>query len=159
MSETATETRQDVSNAAASDTATPDAGELRVALGQLSRKMRSKSDLGDYTHSQGAVLVRLERDGPATISELARAEGVRPQSMAATVAALQEAGYVVGTSDPTDGRKTLQSLTDHTRDLVVTLRIAKEDWLMRAIRTTLTPDERAQLAASIPLLRRLAESP
>lgn len=40
------------------------------------------------------VLSRLERDVPATASSLARAEGMRPQSMAATVLALTEARLV-----------------------------------------------------------------
>ncbi|MEF2976472.1 MarR family winged helix-turn-helix transcriptional regulator [Subtercola sp. YIM 133946] len=142
-----------------SDQPTPDAGELRAVLGQLMRKLRSKSEFGDYTHSQAAVLTRLERDGPATISDLARAEGVRPQSMAATIAALTEAGYVEGTADQNDGRKTLQSLTAHARSLVASGRLAKEDWLIKTIRTTLDADEQRLLASSVPLLRRLAESP
>ncbi|HEY0780561.1 MAG TPA: MarR family transcriptional regulator [Gemmatirosa sp.] len=57
------------------------------------------------------VILRLERDGPASVAELARAEGVRPQSMGATVAVLEAAGLVDGTPDPTGGRRTVLSLT------------------------------------------------
>ena len=46
---------------------------------------------------------RLEKDGPATASSLARAEGMRPQSMGAVVAALESAGLMRGAPDPTDG--------------------------------------------------------
>ena len=60
------------------------AGELRVVVGKLTRRMREHSRAGDLTSSQKLVLLRLERDGSATVSTLARAEGVRPQSMATT---------------------------------------------------------------------------
>ncbi|MCU1480728.1 MAG: Transcriptional regulator [Subtercola sp.] len=136
------------------------ATELRVVLGQLTRRLREQSNAtGDYTHSQGSALLRLEREGPQTISDLARAEGVRPQSMAAIVQFLLEAGLVEGSPDPKDGRKTLLSITDEARAKFASGRLAKEDWLFRTIRTTLTAEEQATLATSIPLLRRLATSP
>ncbi|UFS58459.1 MarR family winged helix-turn-helix transcriptional regulator [Subtercola endophyticus] len=136
------------------------ASELRVVLGQLTRRLREQGNGGsDYTHSQGSALLRLEREGPQTISDLARAEGVRPQSMAAIVQFLLEAGYIEGSPDPKDGRKTLLSITDEARAKFASGRLAKEDWLFRTIRTTFTDDERQALATSIPLLRRLATSP
>jgi DNA-binding transcriptional ArsR family regulator len=70
------------------------AGELRGVIGKLIRRVREQTDAGDFTHSQKSVILRLERDGPATVSMLARAEGVRPQSMRTTVAALEAAGVV-----------------------------------------------------------------
>jgi len=109
------------------------AGELRVLISQLKRRLREQTHLGDYTWSQAAVLIRLERDGPATVSALARAEGVRQQSMGTTVAALEAAGLVKGSPDPTDGRQTILSLTDTCREIVKTNRAAKDDWLFRAI--------------------------
>ncbi len=134
------------------------AGELRVALGKLSRKLREQARPGDYTWSQISVLVRLERDGPATVTTLARAEGVRPQSMGATVAGLQAAGLVSGDPDPADGRQTILSLTDACREWILANRAAREDWLFRAISTRFSLEEQAQLAASVALLERLADS-
>src|ERR1035438_2763939 len=64
---------------------------------------------GDLTPSQVSVLLRLEKDGAATVSGLARAEGMRPQSMSSIVASLEDAGLVSGIPDPNDGRKTLMS--------------------------------------------------
>src|SRR5690348_15515231 len=87
------------------------AGELRVVLSQLNRRLRDEAQFGDFTWSQIKALTRLERDGPATVTALAQAEGVRPQSMGATVAVLKEAGLVSGAPDPTDGRQTVLSLT------------------------------------------------
>jgi len=134
------------------------ARELRVTLGQLLRQLRAQSEGGDLTKSQSSALGRLERDGPATATALARAEGVRQQSMAAIVAALMDAGLVAGSPDPADGRKTILGLTEEARERYRTGRLAKEDWLTTAISATLGPAELEQLAASIDLLRRLAGS-
>jgi DNA-binding MarR family transcriptional regulator len=134
------------------------AGELRVLIGKLKRRLRQEVHLGDLTWSQVSVLGHLERDGPATVTELARAEGVRPQSMGATVSVLQAAGLVNGTPHPTDGRQTVLSLTPACRDWIKASRAAGEDWLFHAIRTRLAAREQEELATSIELLKRLVES-
>ncbi|SHL04402.1 MarR family winged helix-turn-helix transcriptional regulator [Actinacidiphila paucisporea] len=135
------------------------AGELRVALAQLVRRLREQADGMDLTRSQSSVLLRLERDGAATATALARAEGVRPQSMAKIVRALEAAGLVGGAPDPKDRRKTLLSITEAAREEFRTGRLAKEDWLTRALDTTLSAAEIEQLASTADLLRRLAQSP
>jgi DNA-binding MarR family transcriptional regulator len=131
------------------------AGELRVVLGKLNRRLREAAQSGDFTASQKSVLLHLEREGPATVTTLAHLEGVRPQSIGATVAALEAAGFVSGTPDPTDGRQTLLSLTDACRELIEAGRTAREDWLYRAIETHLSRDEQKELANTIGLLKRL----
>jgi DNA-binding MarR family transcriptional regulator len=133
------------------------AGELRIVLGRLSRRLRDESQFGDFTWSQLKVLTRLERDGPATVTALATAEGVRPQSMGATVAVLKEAGLVNGTPDPADGRQTVLSLTPACVAKLKAVRAAKEDWLSRALGTRLSRGERQELAASLELLKRLVD--
>ncbi len=135
------------------------AGELRVVVGRLKRRLREQASTGDLTWSQVSVLSHLERDGPATVTTLARAEGVRPQSMGATVAVLEAAGLVSGAPHPADGRQTILSLTAACRDWIRAGRAAREDWLFRAIRTNLAPDEQEELARAIDLLKRLADSP
>ena len=131
------------------------AGELRVVLGQLNRRLREAAHPGDFTASQKSVLLHLEREGPATVTTLARLEGVRPQSLGATVAVLEAAGFVRGTPDPRDGRQTLLSLTDACRELIQSGRAAREDWLYHAIELHLSPDEQKELGRSITLLKRL----
>jgi DNA-binding MarR family transcriptional regulator len=131
------------------------AGELRVALGKLSRRLREEAHLGGLTWSQVAVLGRLERDGPATVTTLARAEGVRPQSMGATVSELETTGLVARKPDPTDGRQTILSLTPVCRQMIKASRTAREDWLARAIETKLGRAEQKELASAVELLRRL----
>ncbi|MHB1283684.1 MAG: MarR family winged helix-turn-helix transcriptional regulator, partial [Metallibacterium scheffleri] len=105
------------------------AAALRVVVGQLGRRLREQAHPGAVTWSQMSVLGRLERDGPATVSSLARAEGVRPQSMGATISVLLEAGLVRGAADPADGRQTILSLTPACREMIKTSRAAPEDWL------------------------------
>jgi DNA-binding MarR family transcriptional regulator len=134
------------------------AGELRLLISQLRHRMREQAHPGSFTWSQISVIIRLERDGPATVSALARAEGVRQQSMGATISALEEAGLVKGSPDPADGRRTILSLTDTCRELIKATRAAKEDWLFHAIQTKLSPSEQKELATALELLKRLADS-
>ena len=132
------------------------ASELRVLVSQLRRRLREQASFGDLTWSQTSVLTRLDREGPATVTGLARAEGMRPQSMGATVSALEAAGLVSGSPDPKDGRQTILSLTPACQEWIKANRAAKEDWLFRAIQNKFAPEEQEQLAAAVGLLKRLA---
>src|SRR5882757_6828826 len=100
-------------------------------------------------------LVRRDREGPATASELAAGEGIRPQSMFTIVAALQERGLVARAPDPNDGRRIVLSLTDSGREGMHGARTEKARRLTAAIADELTPDEQRQLAAALPLLARI----
>jgi DNA-binding MarR family transcriptional regulator len=131
--------------------------ELRTSLGKLKRKLRDQAGREDLTSSQVSVLLRLEKDGPATVSNLARAEAMRPQSMSAVIAPLLAAGLVSGTPDPNDGRQTLFSLTKMCRNRIQARRAAKQDWLTRTIQTRLSAPEREKLAAALEILARLVE--
>lgn len=133
------------------------AGELRAVIGKLNRQLREQSQTGDLTSSQKSVLVHLEREGSATVTTLARALGMRPQSMGVAVSALQAAGLVVGSAHPSDGRQTVLSLTPACRRLIRAARSAREDWLFQAIQTKLGPREQEQLAAGVELLKRLVD--
>lgn len=141
----------------ASDRAADLAAEFRVVLGKLKRRLREHANKGDLSLSQMAVLGYLDREGPSTVTALARAEGVRPQSMGATVAALEEAGLVSGAPHPADGRQIMLSLTATAREWIKASRAAREDWLSQAIRSHLSPAEQEELAKAAALLRRLVE--
>lgn len=134
------------------------AAELHALSGKLKRRLREQASAGDLTPSQTAVLVHLDRDGPTTVTALARSEGVRSQSMGATIAGLEAAGLVKGSPDPTDGRQTILSLTPACRELIRSGRAARQDWLLRAIRTRLTPQEQEQVATAMSLLHRLVDT-
>jgi DNA-binding MarR family transcriptional regulator len=92
-----------------------------------------------------------------TVTALAEAEGMRPQSMSGLVSVLKAEGMVEGMPDPNDGRQTVLSLTDKCRKTVAAARAAKQDWLFRAMQSKLTPAEQQKLAAAIALLDRLIE--
>ncbi|MHC1481506.1 MarR family winged helix-turn-helix transcriptional regulator [Frateuria aurantia] len=134
------------------------ATDLRTFVGQLKRRLRQEADVGDLTHSQTAVLLRLENEGAATVSKLARAEGVRSQSMGVTVAALEQSGYVTGVPDATDKRQTLISLTEKCRRWMAEGRAAREDYLVRALHDRLDAQELSELERLIPLLKRLVNA-
>lgn len=133
------------------------AGELRVVLGKLRRRLREQAAKGELSLSQLAALGTLDREGPATVTTLARAEGVRPQSMGATVDALEQAGLVSGLPDPHDGRQVLLSLTDQARDYLAVSRAAREDWLSQSIRDHLNAREQQELETAVGLLRRIVD--
>jgi DNA-binding MarR family transcriptional regulator len=133
------------------------AQELRALFGKLKRRLRDQAHIGDLTPSQTSVLLRLEKDGPATASSLARAEGMRPQSMGPLVAALEAAGLVSGAPDTSDGRQTILSLTDACRKWIEEGRASRQDWLTRTIQARLSLQEQEDLAASVELLKRLVD--
>jgi DNA-binding MarR family transcriptional regulator len=129
------------------------AGELRLVLGQLVRRLRAEYS---FPVAQASVLSRLDREGAQSTSALATAERVRPQSMAQTLAELETAGLIARRPDPADGRRVLIELTDAGRERVLEARGRREDWLAAAIAEELDPDEQQTLLAAVPLLRRLA---
>lgn len=131
--------------------------ELRGLVGRLKRRLREQADTGDLTPSQIDALLRLHREGSMTVTALAAGEGVRSQSMGATVTALEAAGHVTRAPDPGDGRQSIVSLTPAFEIMLLEGRAARQDWLIRAMQTALTPAEQAQLAAAVDLLKRMAE--
>ena len=108
-------------------------------------------------YTQMSVLSRLDRCGPATSSELAAQQHVRPQSMAATVGELESAGLVNRTADPDDGRKVLVTITSQGRETLARERATSQQWLGAALSERLSPAEQADLARVISLIERLTE--
>lgn len=111
-----------------------------------------------WSWSQLATLKQIRDGGPLTVSALAVAEHVRPQSMAATVAALADEGFVAREPDPSDGRKTLISITVAGRDLLTAIPAQREAWLTAVIEEHLSPAERKALAKAAQIMERLADS-
>jgi DNA-binding MarR family transcriptional regulator len=133
------------------------AAEIRTIGGKLKRRLREHGGPNDLTPSQVSVLLRLEKEGPATVSNLARAEGMRPQSMSAIVTPLQESGLVRGAPDPNDGRQTLMSLTPQCVNWIQKGRAARQDWLTTTISRKLSAHEQERLHSALELLARLVE--
>jgi len=136
------------------------AAALRDSIGLLRRRLRQvkaeRAD-GDLTLPESAALVRLDRGGPTTSSALARQEQISPQSMGATLAALQARRLVERQPDPHDGRRAVISVTDVGRQVLRDRRNAHAELLARALADGFTQPELGVLAAAAPLLERLAE--
>jgi len=131
------------------------ASDLRGVLGQLIRRLRAEHR---FPLSHGTVLGRLDREGALSVSDLAVAERVRPQSMAQTVADLEADGFVSRRPDPDDGRRALVELTEHGRTALNDDRRKREGWLAGVIADDLSAEEQAVLRQAAALLRRIAES-
>jgi DNA-binding MarR family transcriptional regulator len=130
---------------------------IRTVSGKLKRRLREHGGRHDLTPSQVSVLSRLETDNSATVSGLARTEGMRPQSMRAIVTSLREVGLVSGAPDPGDGRQTLMSLTPKCLKWLHESRAARQDWLTTTISQKLSAHEQERLRAALELLTRLVE--
>jgi DNA-binding MarR family transcriptional regulator len=133
------------------------ATEMRAVFRKLKVRVREHGGGNDLTPSQSSVVLRLEKDGATTVSSLARAEGMRPQSMSAIVTPLQESGLIRGAPDPNDGRQTLMSLTPKCLKWLQDGRAARQDWIATTISQKLSVHEQEKLQAALELLTRLVE--
>ncbi|WP_435858500.1 MarR family winged helix-turn-helix transcriptional regulator [Streptomyces milbemycinicus] len=132
------------------------AHEIRVVVGRLRRRFKETYDNEELTPTQTAVLSRLSKDGPASTSDLAAAERVRPQSMAATLGVLDERGLIRRRPDPGDGRRQLISLSESGTAYVDDKRRAGEEWLARSLESGYTEEERQTIIEALALLDRLS---
>jgi DNA-binding MarR family transcriptional regulator len=134
------------------------AGALRESVGLLLRRLRQERTDGELTLPESSALTRLNRAGPATSSALAKLEQISPQSMGATLAALEARGLVERHPDPEDGRRVVLSVTGAGHQVLQDRHNARTQQLARALSAGFTPAELAQLMAAAPLLERLAQS-
>ncbi|HEX6449319.1 MAG TPA: MarR family transcriptional regulator [Trebonia sp.] len=130
---------------------------MRVSVGMLIRKLRQVPQRGELTMPESLALSRLYRGGPATSSELARAERISPQSMGTTIAELERRALVTREQDPGDGRRIVLSITEAGRRLVHDRRGMRTEMIARALDSAFSPAEVEQLRAAAPLLERLAD--
>lgn len=132
--------------------------DLRVAFGRLRRRMRAVATGTELSSSQASVLARLYKKEAASASALAELEGVRPQSMTTTIAALEELGLVARTPDPADGRRHIITLTPAGSEQGGGLRAARGEWLVHAMETELTDDDRRTVIDAMAIIERLARA-
>jgi len=130
--------------------------DLMQSIGVLMRRVRAASGLHELSLTEASVMGRLAKDGPATTADLARAEGMKPQSMGTTVAALEEVGMVERKPHPTDGRQVNILLTAKGAAVRNSAKDAKQTWLMHAI-SQLDESERETLFKAGEIIKRLAE--
>jgi DNA-binding MarR family transcriptional regulator len=133
------------------------AGDLRTAVMQAARRIRSERGEVGLSDPQYTVLVWLTKKGSLTPGQLAELERIQPPSMTRTINGLVDLGLVAKDEHPTDRRQVVVSLTEAGTAEIRETRRRRDAWLARTL-STMTPDERATLAAATELLRRIAAS-
>lgn len=131
--------------------------DLAAALNRLQRRLRSQRGEAALSDSQLAVLTALKRHGAMSPGSLADHENVRPPSMTRTVTSLSDLGLVTKVEHPTDRRQVLVELSAAGLEEVREVRRRRDQWLNKQLRT-LTPEERATLAAATKLMTRIANA-
>lgn len=133
--------------------------DVRAVVGRLRRRLRevASGEGAGLTPSQTAVFTRLAKEGDSSASVLAAAEGVRPQSMATILAALDGHGLIERRPDPEDGRRQLITLSAAGRERAAGDRAARGEWLARRLQEDFTERERQTLIEAAALLERLVE--
>ncbi|MGN6792168.1 MAG: MarR family winged helix-turn-helix transcriptional regulator [Streptosporangiaceae bacterium] len=134
------------------------AAAVRVSVGLLLRRLRQVRPAGELSLPENSALVRLERSGPITPSALAKLEQISPQSVGATIAALEARGLVERMPDPADGRRILLSVSQAGLQALRDKRNARTEQLAGALSSGFTARELEQLYAAAPLIERLAQS-
>jgi DNA-binding MarR family transcriptional regulator len=140
----------------------PGAGEVAAALqlgiGLCLRWLRQLPPEGGLTLPEASVLKRLAQEGPATVTELARAEQISVQSVGATLSTLEARGLLERRSDPADGRRAILSATPAGRKALRHQHDARTELLTSALATGFSAAELRQLMAAAPLIERLGQS-
>ena len=139
-------------SAEVSTTAAAVHGAVSLFIRRARESKRSELSLPERT-----ALSRLDRNGPDTTASLARWEEISPQAMGTTVAALETKGYLARSPDPSDGRRSILTITEEGLAVVRAGRGRLTDRLVATLDDRFTSDEMAQLRSAAPLLERLAE--
>jgi DNA-binding MarR family transcriptional regulator len=127
------------------------------SIGLLVRRARAATASHELSWTETGVLKRLASEGPATTADLARAQGMRPQSMRPIIATLEEMGMVVRKPHVTDGRQVNIELTAKGAAAQKSAGDAKRTWLAQAI-AQLDEQDRETLFAAGRIIKRLVES-
>lgn len=135
--------------------------ELTAAVTQLRRALR-RSIRTDFPWearppAQVEVLQTLRETGPLRLGELAGQLNLAQSTMSALVTALLRDGLVDRTVDSRDRRAVVVALTGQGRSYLGGWDAAHRRRLGRALHA-LTAADRAQIAAALPSLSRLAET-
>jgi DNA-binding MarR family transcriptional regulator len=131
--------------------------QVRSTVGRLYRRFRSERADGSLGDTALAVLTRLHKHGPQTLTQLSEYDHVAPASMSQTVNRLTSAGYAVRTRDPDDRRKVLFSTTAEGAAQAAAARTQRDAWLDARL-NALGADDRRAIARASALLGDIADS-
>jgi DNA-binding MarR family transcriptional regulator len=134
------------------------AADLRHGIALISRRLMQTPAPGALTLPERAALSRLDRSGPASSAELARAEQITPQAMGMTLLALESRGFVERRKDPDDGRRIIMSLTPSGGEILRHKRDKRIRQIAKILTEEFTAAELKALAAAAPLIKRLGDN-
>jgi DNA-binding MarR family transcriptional regulator len=134
------------------------AAALQMSIGLCIRQLRQMQTHSDLSLPEVSALKRLDRGGPASVTELAQAEQISVQSMGATLKALEARGFIARHPHPSDGRRSVLSITKAGTGVLSDKHTARAEQLARALSTGFSPAELQQLMVAAPLIERLAQS-
>jgi DNA-binding MarR family transcriptional regulator len=133
------------------------AGEVRTEVNRLAYHLRTPATRSGITPTRLTALSALTRypDGVRQ-GDLAELMNISAPSMTRLVEILEEAGWVERRRDPADQRCLLLVLSPVGRKTLETLREESASELSGEL-ADLDDEERAALAAAVPVLRKLAD--
>jgi DNA-binding MarR family transcriptional regulator len=133
------------------------AGDLRAEVNRLAYHLRAPAHRSGITPTRLAALAALAHaETGLRAGDLAARMGISPASTSRLIEILVDAGWADRARDPEDARAVLLTLTVLGRQAIERLRqenVAK----LAADLAALEPDDRAALAAAVPLLRALSD--
>ena len=134
------------------------AAALQMSIGLCIRQLRQMPAEGDLSLPEASALKRMDRSGPSSVTELAKAEQISVQSMGTTLGALEARGLVQRHPHPTDGRRSVLSITKSGTRVLSDKHNGRAEQLAKALSTGFSPAELRQLMVAAPLIERLAQS-
>jgi len=129
-----------------------------MSIGLCLRRLRQMTVDGGLRLPEASALKRLDRSGPTSVTELAKAEQISVQSMGTTLGALQERGLVERHPHPSDRRRSVLSITKPGTRLLSDKHHGRAEQLAKVLAAGFTPSELRQLMIAAPLIERLAQS-
>lgn len=134
------------------------AASLRTVITRLIKKLRKESKSAqDLSLTERSVIALLDQHRQLLPSELAATEKITNQSMSQILNHLDELGYITRTASETDKRKVFISLSDEGLRMLLKVRSEREEWLIKAIKETCTPEEQVVLKTVVGLLTKILE--
>jgi len=143
---------------AATRQASRSATQLRTTVSKLSRHIRVAARVDGISTAKLAMLGQLYRFGSQTATELARREGVKPQSLTRLLAELEASAWIARRPHRSDGRQWLLSLTRRGATRLAQEMRRREAILTAAIDIQLSASEQALLRRACLLIDRITDS-
>jgi DNA-binding MarR family transcriptional regulator len=137
----------------------PHADTVRRAVTHMARRLRSLRHDREISGAKLSLLARLHRaNRPLVAADIARTEGLQPQSLTRLIAELDARGLIARSQDDFDRRQILIEITPQGRRHLRSDAIQQNLWLAKAMTSALTKPECELLRIAAELLDRLADA-